>query len=495
MAAPTTGTAAPRVLGGLQHQLREALPELVVDWEPTAVSDPQLVVLNEELAEQLDLDAAGLASEGGLAVLAGSAVPDGAMPVAMAYAGHQFGSYSPLLGDGRAALLGEVATDDGLVDLHLKGSGRTRFARGGDGKATVDAMLREYLIAEAMHALGVPTGRALAVVTTGESILRTGPLPGAVLTRAASSHLRVGTFELAARLEDPSVLERLVHVAIERHHPAAADADNPYLALLDSVVEAQAALVARWMLLGFIHGVMNTDNTTISGETIDYGPCAFMDRFDPATVYSSIDHGGRYAYGNQPAIMQWNLARLAETLLRLVDPDSDAAIAAASEVLEEFPARYSRRWAEGMASKLGLVEVGDGDESLLEELPSVLATAEVDYTSFFRGLSAQLVGSVDPSDADAGLRDWVDRWRARVGAQDRELPATAAAMDAVNPVYVPRNHLVDAALSAAASGDLEPFSLLLDHVTDPFSERPGSEAFAEPAPAGFDESFQTFCGT
>jgi serine/tyrosine/threonine adenylyltransferase len=323
------------------------LAGLYVDWQPAAVPDPVLLALNDELARDLGADPVALRSPDGLAVLAGNALPAGATPIAMAYAGHQFGGFSPRLGDGRALLLGEVIDAyGGRRDVHLKGSGRTPFARSGDGKAAVGPMLREYLIGEAMHALGIPTTRALAVLSTGEHIVREGMLPGAVLTRVASSHIRVGTFEYAARLGDPALLRRLADHAIARHHPIVAQLDGSqrYLAFLDAAVEAQASLVSRWMLVGFIHGVMNTDNMTISGETIDYGPCAFIDRYDPATVFSSIDHMGRYAYGNQPRIAQWNLTRLAETLLPLISDDTDAAVATATEVLTAFADRFRAHW-------------------------------------------------------------------------------------------------------------------------------------------------------
>src|SRR5215213_824112 len=344
---------APPLFSFDDSYVRE-LDSLYEPWQAAPSPAPRLLMLNEDLAADLGADADALRAPDGGAVLAGKAVPEGAVPVAQAYAGDQFGGYSPRLGDGRALLLGEVLDVHGhRRDVHLKGSGRTPFARGADGKAAVGPMLREYAIGEAMHALGIPTSRALAVVATGERVARETLLPGAVLTRVAASHIRVGTFEYAAR-RDPELLKRLADYAMARHHPQALEAENPYLAFFECVVEAQASLVARWMLVGFIHGVMNTDNMAISGETIDYGPCAFMDAFDPATVYSSIDHGGRYAYGNQPRIAQWNLARLGETLLALLDEDQERALAGAREVLGEFADVYGRSWDEGMAAKLGL---------------------------------------------------------------------------------------------------------------------------------------------
>ncbi|HWH94330.1 MAG TPA: YdiU family protein [Baekduia sp.] len=470
-------------------------------WPAGAVPEPRLLALNEELAAELGVEAEALRAPAGVAVLVGNAEPAGASPVAQAYAGHQFGGYSPRLGDGRALLVGEVLDVHGRRrDLHLKGSGRTPFARGGDGKAAVGPMLREYVIGEAMHGLGIPTTRALSVVATGERVLReAGPLPGAVLARVAASHLRVGTFQYAATRPDPAVLRRLADYAITRHHRDAAEADQPYLAFLERVVEIQASLVARWMLVGFIHGVMNTDNMTISGETIDYGPCAFMDAFDPATVFSSIDHAGRYAYGNQPAIAQWNLARLAETLLALIDPDTDAAIATATAVLETFPDRYHRHWSRGLRAKLGLGDDPLRDPAVLDDMPALLHAQRVDFTSFFRALSASLRGHDAPMRSLFGdpsaFGAWSERWRAELAHHRHDTAAIAAAMDAVNPVYIARNHHVEDALSAATAGDLQPFERLLDVVARPFDERPGLEAYTGPAPAGFGGTYQTFCGT
>jgi uncharacterized protein YdiU (UPF0061 family) len=413
-------------------------------------------------------------------------VPAGVATVAQAYAGHQFGVYVPRLGDGRALLLGEVIDIHGhRRDLHLKGSGRTPFARGGDGKAAVGPMLREYLIGEAMQGLGIPTTRALAVVATGERVLREGALPGAVLTRAAASHLRVGTFQYAAASGDAGRLRALADYAIARHHPEAADAPNRYLDLLRRVAGAQASLVARWILAGFVHGVMNTDNTTISGETIDYGPCAFMDAYDPATVFSSIDHAGRYAYGNQPAIMQWNLARLAETLLPLIDENSEAAVEAATEVLDGFARAYERHWDEGMAAKLGLAAP---DRELVTDLLELMRAQRVDFTRFFRALSAgaarAMFAEPDPFNA------WAAR---RAAALPADRATVAAAMDRVNPVYIPRNHRVEEALAQAARGEMGPLHRLLEVVSRPFDERPGLEDYAGPAPAG--APYVTYCGT
>ena len=475
------------------------LEGLYVPWQASAAPAPRLVTLNEELGEALGIDAAALASPEGIDVLVGSVVPDGATPVAQAYAGHQFGGYSPVLGDGRALLLGEVIDRDGSRrDLHLKGSGRTPFARGGDGKAAVGPMLREYLLGEAMHALGIPTTRALAVIATGEPVRRETVLPGAVLVRVAASHIRVGTFQFAAA-RDPELVRRLAEYAIDRHHPEARDADNLYLAFYEAVVGAQASLVAKWMLVGFVHGVMNTDNMTISGETIDYGPCAFMEAYDPATVFSSIDHGGRYAYGNQPGIAQWNLARLGETLLPLLDADAEQAVAAATRVLDSFADRYQAYWLDGMRAKLGIAGPRDDDRALIGDLLELLRTRSVDFTSFFRSLSSCVLGDMGPArslfaEPDA-LDAWGGRWRARLAAEGADLPAVAEAMNRVNPAYIPRNQKVEEALAAATAGDMEPFQTLLDVVRRPFDERPGLEEFAVPAPASFTGAYCTFCGT
>jgi uncharacterized protein YdiU (UPF0061 family) len=479
----------------LEASYLEDLEGLYERWQGASVPAPELLVLNEDLARELGLDPAALRAPEGVAVLAGNAVPEGATPVALAYAGHQFGSYSPRLGDGRALLLGELVDGDGRRrDLHLKGSGRTPFARGGDGKAAVGPMLREYLVSEAMHALGIPTTRALAVVATGEGVARETMLPGAVLARVAASHLRVGTFEYAAAGGNRDVLRRLADHAIDRHHPSARAADNPYLAFFEAVVEAQASLVARWMLVGFIHGVMNTDNMTISGETIDYGPCAFMDAFDPATVFSSIDHGGRYAYANQPPIAQWNLARLAEALLPLLHDEVDAAVELALVPLRSFPDRYRAHWRAGMRAKLGCTDASVADDATVDELAdqllALLHEQRVDLTTAFRTLTGVARGDAEPARdlyADRAAFDgWAERWLA--------LHPDPEVMAAANPTYVPRNHLVEEALLAATNGDLAPFRALLDVVTRPYDERPGLERYAAPAPGDFGP-YMTFCGT
>jgi uncharacterized protein YdiU (UPF0061 family) len=477
----------------LDHRFATELPELAVEWHAADAPDPRLLVLDEALAGSLGLDPDWLRSAEGVGLLTGTVLPDGAEPCAQGYAGHQFGGYSPRLGDGRALLVGELVDGQGRTrDLHLKGSGRTPFSRGGDGWAALGPMLREYVVSSAMHALGIPTTRSLAVVATGRPVRRESVLPGAVLARVASSHLRVGTFQYARSSGDLDLLRRLADHAIERHHPEAGRADNPHLALLDAVIAAQASLVAQWMLVGFVHGVMNTDNMTISGETIDYGPCAFMDAFDPATVYSSIDTEGRYAYGNQPLVAQWNLARLAEALLPLIDHDEEQAVAVATSSLEAFSNLYSTAWARGMRAKLGLS--GDLDDalatSLTTDLVSLMSADHVDHTSFFRNLAQTARGDAEPARAMfldlAGFDAWTARWL--------DLTPDADAMDRVNPVHVPRNHLVEEALDAATGGDLAPFSRLVDAVTSPFDERPGFERYAEPAPDSFGR-YRTYCGT
>ncbi|WP_426226069.1 protein adenylyltransferase SelO [Pseudarthrobacter sp. DSP2-3-2b1] len=485
--------AAAETTLSFEGRFARDLEELAVPWQAEEAPDPQLLVLNEPLAAELGLDPAELRTPEGTRLLIGNLVPDGATPVAQAYAGHQFGGYSPILGDGRALLLGEITDARGrLRDVHLKGSGRTPFARAGDGLAVVGPMLREYLVSESMHAMGIPTTRSLAVVGTGRAVQRETMLPGAVLTRVAGSHLRVGSFQFARVNGDTELLRRLADHAIGRHYPAAAKAAHPYVAFFDAVIAAQASLVAHWMLVGFVHGVMNTDNMAISGETIDYGPCAFMDAFNPAAVYSSIDQGGRYAYANQPLIAEWNLTRLAEALLPLLHEDQEQAVAMAVESLGAFRGEYSAAWLAGMKAKLGLEAAAQDDvvAPLANELLAMLAEGEVDYTSFFRSLSSAAGGTteavsdlfVDP----AAFEAWAERWQA--------LAPDAEPMNRANPVYIPRNHLVEEALAAATAGDLGPFNRLVNVLADPYTERPGLERYAGPAPEDFG-SYRTFCGT
>lgn len=502
-AGPTSTPRRPRIVEGVVHahspvlslgsRFADELPELAVPWRADDVPDSRLLVLNEALATDLGLDPEWLRSEEGLGLLTGTRVPDGASPVAQAYAGHQFGGYSPVLGDGRALLVGELVDRAGRTqDLHLKGSGRTPFSRGGDGLAAVGPMLREYVVSEAMHALGVPTTRSLAVVATGRQVRRESLLPGAVLARVASSHLRVGTFQYARATGDAGLLRRLADHAIARHHPAAAEAEHPHLALFEAVVAAQAALVAQWMVLGFVHGVMNTDNMTISGQTIDYGPCAFLDSFDPATVFSSIDTGGRYSYGNQPVAAEWNLARLAEAMLPLLADDEEHAVELATGSLGTFRDHYSAAWSAGMRAKIGLADTADAAEAtqLVRDLVALVRADRVDHTSVFRFLGAAARGDVEPARGLfldlAGFDAWVRRWLA--------LSPDADAMDRVNPVHIPRNHLVEESLVAATDGDLDPLLRLMDALSAPYVVRPGLERYAAPAPGSFG-AYRTFCGT
>jgi serine/tyrosine/threonine adenylyltransferase len=485
-------SVAPDATVVLDDRFSRELPELAVHWKAEVPPEPRLLVLNEPLAADLGLDADWLQTSDGVRFLVGVSVPDGAAPVAQAYAGHQFGGFVPRLGDGRALLLGEIAGVDGtLRDLHLKGSGATPFARGGDGLAVIGPMLREYIVSEAMHALGIPTTRSLAVVATGRSVHRETMLPGAVLARVASSHLRVGSFQYAATAGDIELVRRLADHAIARHHPSAAAADNPYRALFEAVVTAQASLVARWMLVGFVHGVMNTDNMTISGETIDYGPCAFMEAYDPATVFSSIDAWGRYAYGEQPAVAAWNLARFAETLLPLFSDDLDQALALAQQSLDGFRRQYVAAFLAGMRAKLGLRDVEDDVVTgLSTELLEQLQQSRVDHTSFYRLLGSAARGDAEPARGQFVDLAAFDGWLARFRALDPD----AERMDRINPVYIPRNHLVEEALAAATDGDLDPLSRLLAAVTAPYDERPGLERYTEPAPDDFG-AYRTFCGT
>lgn len=472
-----------------------------VPWQGDTAPAPRIVAFNDALARDLGLDPAALNSPDGAAILTGSVAPEGALPLAQAYAGHQFGGFSPQLGDGRALLLGEVIDRSGARrDLHLKGSGRTPFSRGGDGKAVLGPVLREYLMGEAMQALAIPTTRALAACTTGEDVPRDGMKPGAVLARIAASHLRVGTFQFFAARGETDRLRQLADYAIARHDP---DLAGDYLGFLAAVAERQARLIAAWMGVGFVHGVMNTDNMTISGETIDYGPCAFVDAYDPNAVFSSIDHGGRYALGNQPSIAQWNLARLAETLLPVIDPeDQDNAVRLATNAVNGFRGRYLVHFRAQMAAKIGLGagdytggdtggDTGGETGALIDDLLAGLAETGADFTGFFRALADVARGD---SAAVAGMIDaaWLDRWLACL---PRDRDAVAARMDAVNPLYIPRNHLVEAALQAAErGGDFGPFNDLLAHVTAPFDHQQGAEAFAAPAPADFGP-YRTFCGT
>jgi len=461
-----------------------------VNWKATQVRSPRLVKFNRELAEELGLDGDALDSDRGARIFAGNAQPEGAIPLAQAYAGHQFGGFVPQLGDGRALLLGEIIDRHRRRhDIQLKGSGPTPFSRAGDGRAALGPVLREYLVGEAMHSLGIPTTRALAAVVTGEPVFRESVLPGAVLTRVAASHIRVGTFQFFAARGEHDKVHRLADYVIDRHYPEIKGRENPYLELIDRVSDRQAALVARWMHVGFIHGVMNTDNMAISGETIDYGPCAFMDHYDPATVFSSIDSHGRYAYANQPPIAQWNLARFAETLLPLIDADSTRAIARATDIVNTFAEKYEQHWLTGMRAKLGLLSEEEADLNLATGFLTAMEGNKVDYTLAFRSLADAAVGKetriralfADPSSYDL----WSEQWRARL-SRDTAVPRERAEkMHLANPAFIPRNHHVEEALSAAVEqGDFRPFDTLLKILSHPFEDQPEFAAFAESPPGG-----------
>ncbi len=469
---------------------------------PTKVRAPRIVKLNRALAGQLGADADWLGSAEGIEVLAGNSIPNGAEPIALAYAGHQFGVFVPQLGDGRAILLGEVVGKDGQRrDVQLKGAGRTPFSRGGDGRAALGPVLREYVVSEAMAALGIPTTRALAAVTTGEPVVREEVLPGAVLTRVAASHLRVGTFQYFAARKDKEALAILTAYAIERHYPDASGADNPALALLDRVAIAQANLVAAWLGVGFVHGVMNTDNTSIVGETIDYGPCAFLDEVDPNKRFSSIDHGGRYAFGHQPRIAHWNLVRLAEALLPLLADDEEDATRIATESLQRFSSAFEAAYARVLRGKLGLAREQEGDLALAGDLLERLASNAVDFTILFRRLCAC---AADPAaDANAAMlfadpdafHDWAFAWRKRVGDEVASPEERAAAMRRANPAFIARNHRVEQVIAAAVQqADFAPFERLVEVLARPFEDQPDHADLAEP-PAPHERVRATFCGT
>jgi uncharacterized protein YdiU (UPF0061 family) len=462
---------------------------------PTAVAAPRMIRFNHALAAELGIDA-DLDNDQGAAIFAGNAVPEGANPISMAYAGHQFGAFVPQLGDGRAILLGEVVDVNGVRrDIQLKGAGRTPYSRGGDGRAAIGPVLREYLVSEAMHALGIPTTRALAAVTTGDQVYRETALPGAVLTRVAASHIRVGTFQFFAARGDVEGLGALADYVIDRLYPDLKAEANPFLALLQRVAERQASLVARWLGIGFVHGVMNTDNSSISGETIDFGPCAFMEAYDPATVFSSIDRGGRYAYQNQAGIAQWNVARLAETLLPLIDADTDKAVEAANQVVIDFAGMFTHAWYGVMRGKLGLATEEDGDGELIQSLLDLLQANEVDFTRAFRALSEDEGAFTALFPEPTGPSQWLSRLRQRAAREAASDPERLRMMRAVNPVYIPRNHLIEEAISAAAErGDFQPFEALLNVLSHPYERQSVSERYELPARPE-ERVLRTFCGT
>lgn len=484
---------------GFDNGFYAAMEGFYAPAEMATPSAPHLLAFNHALADRLGLDLTDAGDDMLARIFSGQILPEGANPIALAYAGHQFGHFSPQLGDGRALLLGEVVAPDGVrFDIQLKGSGPTPFSRNGDGKAAIGPVLREFLVSEAMSAIGVPTTRALAAVATGDRVQRERAHPGAVLTRVASSHIRVGTFQFFAAHFGADHIVRLSDYSINRHFPDLADAPNPHLALLDRVIGLQCELVAHWLGVGFIHGVMNTDNVAISGETIDYGPCAFMDRFAVDTVFSSIDANGRYAYGRQPQILHWNMARFAEALLPAIHAVDPAGVDAAKELVGAIPDRFRAIWFDRMRAKLGLGDASDQDADLIDSLFAALEEHRVDFTSFFRALATLLRGDGSTLEGllpkpDA-MAPWIADWWAQIEREDIHPRDRADAMDAVNPLYIPRNHQVEAALAAAEAGDLAAWLGLLEVVRNPFVERPEWAEYALPAPAEA-MPYKTFCGT
>ena len=483
----------------LEHTYAELPPLFYSHAEPTAVRDPRLVAFNRPLATSLGLEPEALDGPEGAAIFAGNALPEGGRAIAQAYAGHQYGHFT-VLGDGRAILLGEQITPSGdRMDIQLKGPGQTRFSRRGDGRAALGPMLREYIISEAMYALGIPTTRSLAVVTTGEPVYRESVLQGAVLTRVAASHIRVGTMQWAAAHDDEGALRALADYTRARHYPELADSPEAYIALFDAILARQASLIARWQLVGFIHGVMNTDNMALSGETIDYGPCAFMDTYDPATVFSSIDHGGRYAYGNQPPIAQWNLARLAEAMLPLFDRDVDRAVERATSALDRFPDLFEQHWLDGMRAKCGLFTREDGDRALVDDLLAWMQRRSADFTNTFRlltrlrqGSGGRLIG--DSTNPDPELEAWHHRLDARRARQPQPPAEAEALMRRHNPAVIPRNDHVEEALLAATSGnDFSVMARLLEVLATPYDHERDLPMYS--ASSSGDRSYRTFCGT
>jgi uncharacterized protein YdiU (UPF0061 family) len=491
--------APPRRFDNTYSRLPEAFYSRVL---PERVPEPRLIRVNEPLAGHLGIDLDWLRSENAVRTFAGNEIPAGAEPIATVYAGYQFGAWNPRLGDGRAILLGELVSRDGIrYDVQLKGSGRTPYSRSGDGKAPLGPVLREYVVSEWMAAVGIPTSRSLAAVTTGEQVVRdTGPTPGAVLTRVAQSHIRVGTVQYFASLGDEASVRVLLDHVVDRHFPEARGAENPYLAMLRGVIARQAELVARWLAVGFIHGVMNTDNMLLSGETIDYGPCAFLDEYDPEKVFSSIDHGGRYAYDNQPSIAHWNVARFAEAMFVLLDEDRDRAIAAARSAVEEFPALFRSARRRRMLEKIGLAAEREGDDALIDDLLATMAAVRADYALTFRRL-AELADPEQPASIDAvyelpaSLDGWLARWRERAASENTISAAERRRrMTAVNPVFLPRNHLVEHTIAAATRGDFTAFHDLVDLLARPFDWRAENAHYARP-PRPEEVVQRTFCGT
>jgi uncharacterized protein YdiU (UPF0061 family) len=502
MEMPSTAGRTPGPIAVFSNSYARLPEHFFARLAPTPVAKPHLIKFNDALASELGVNTQGLDPDRLAAMFAGNVTLSGAEPIAMVYAGHQFGNFVPQLGDGRAILLGEVLDRNGeRRDVQLKGAGRTPFSRRGDGRAALGPVLREYLVSEAMHSLGIPTTRALAAVSTGEPVYRDRQLPGAVLTRVASSHIRVGTFQYFAARADLEAVKRLADYVIDRRFPDARHAERPRLALLQAVVERQALLIARWMHVGFIHGVMNTDNMALSGETIDFGPCAFIDSYDPATALSAIDEFGRYAYANQPAIAQWNLARFAETLLPLLDPNSERAADLANEAISAFTSRFQEHWVAGMRDKLGISSDEDCDLDLIRELLRAMHENAADFTLTFR----RLCDAAGDEKADADLRglfvnpgaydSWAARWRSRLVLDRRDPNARVRAMQNVNPAFIPRNHRVEQALGAAIEyGDFSPFAELLTVLSRPYEDQAIFADYANP-PHADERVFRTFCGT
>ena len=492
---PTTSPIGS-ITGGwrLEHSYAQLPAGFFTPVSPTPVSAPRLVLLNRPLAEELGLDPAELAKPENAAWFAGNALPPGASPIAQAYSGHQYGNFVRL-GDGRAILLGEQITPRGeRFDIQLKGSGPTPYSRRGDGRAALGPMLREYIISEAMHALGIPTTRSLAVVATGEPVFRETTLHGAILTRIAASHLRVGTVEWAAATGEIENLRALVDYTLQRHYPALTNVEQPYVALLKAVMERQAALMARWQHVGFVHGVMNTDNMALSGETIDYGPCAFMDAYHPATVFSSIDYHGRYAYANQPKIAHWNISRLASAMLPLLHTDEEEAVAVANSVLQTFPEIFRAHWLVGQRAKLGLFNEEPGDADLAESLLAVMQQQGADFTNTFRDLSGPVMTNIELA-AHREFRAWHSRWQERLRRQQQNHDEARALMRQHNPAFIPRNHKVEEALAAVTlRGDLSKLENLLHVIAHPFAYDRQLPDFSTP-PAPNAPAYQTFCGT
>ena len=476
------------------HNSYAKLPKkFFTSTNPTPVMSPRLVILNEAFAKSLGLDPEELKNSDSVDVFAGNKIPNGTFPIAQAYAGHQFGHFT-MLGDGRAILLGEQITPEGeRYDIQLKGPGRTPYSRGGDGRAAIGPMLREYIISEAMHALGIPTTRSLAVVTTGELVTRETDLLGAILTRVASSHIRVGTFQFAATWGSMDELKALADYTIKRHYPEIEDNENKYISFLNEVIKRQASLIAKWQLVGFIHGVMNTDNMTISGESIDYGPCAFMDTYDPATVFSSIDRRGRYAYGNQPNIGGWNLARFAETLLSLLHEDEEKAVEIAQDAVSKFTDLYNSNYLDGMRSKLGIFNKESDDESLIDDLLSIMQKYNADYTNTFRALTFNKLEGT-PMFNKEEFNKWYERWQERLDRQVETKESSHELMRSSNPAVIPRNHRVEEALEAANKGDYSVMDRLLKVLSNPYAHLPEQDEYTKlPPPSSC--KYRTFCGT